>query len=292
MSSFAGNEVEVADSADLLADDEVVAVHGVSKKFARTLRRSLAHGMVDLARNAFGVPAPTETLRKGEFWAVDDISFRVRSKERLGIIGVNGSGKTTLLRMIAGVFPPDRGAIATRGRVTALLAVGTGFHPHLTGRENIFLNGAILGLSRERIEARMDEIIDFAEIGEFLDSPVSMYSSGMRGRLGFAVSVALDPQILLLDEVLAVGDVAFKQRCFKRLDEISSRTSLVLVAHLPTHVRRVCERVIWMQHGAVVMDGPTDEVLDEYAREMRQIDDSFAGRTGRSLSSERDFDDI
>ncbi len=277
---------------EVLAPGDVVAVRGVSKKFSRTLRRSLAHGMVDLGRNAVGISAQTGVLRTGEFWAVDDVSFTVRRMERVGIIGVNGSGKTTLLRTIAGVFPPDRGEIAVRGRVTALLSVGTGFHPHLTGRENIFLNGAVLGMDRSRIEDRLPEIIDFAELGDFLDSPVSMYSSGMRGRLGFAVSVALDPQLLLLDEVLAVGDVAFKQRCFKRLEEISGRTSLVLVAHLPTHVRRICERVLWMEHGRVIMDGPTDDVLDAYAEAMHRIDDQFATRTGRERSDRDDFDVI
>lgn len=276
----------------VLPDGDVLAVQGVSKKFSRTLRRSLAHGMVDLGRNAVGIASPTGHLRTGEFWAVDEVTLSVRRMERIGIIGVNGSGKTTLLRMMAGVFPPDRGEIAVRGRVTALLSVGTGFHPHLTGRENIFLNGALLGMDQSRIEERLPEIIDFAELGDFLDSPVSMYSSGMRGRLGFAVSVALDPQLLLLDEVLAVGDVAFKQRCFKRLEEISGRTSLVMVAHLPTHVRRVCERVVWMEHGRVVMDGPTDEVLDAYAEAMQRIDDQFATRTGRELSDRDEFDAI
>jgi len=264
-----------------LAHDEVLRVDDVSKKFTGTLRLSLAHGLVDLGNNLIGRPSPTDRLRKGEYWAVDEVSFSVRRGESVGLIGANGAGKTTLLRVIAGIYPPDRGTVQVRGRLTALLATGTGFHPYMSGRENVYLNGSLLGMDQEQIDARMDAIIDFAELGTFIDRPVSTYSSGMRGRLGFAVSTALEPDVLILDEVLATGDLAFRQRCFRRLDDIAGRTSFILVTHLVTHIQRVCETVVWLDEGAVREIGPTEEVLPRYSAWMAGLDATYQRRQGR-----------
>lgn len=270
-----------AAAVEPLAPDEVLRLDGASKKFTGSLRRSLAHGLLDLGRNLIGSPSPTGRLRTGEYWAVDEVSFSVRRGESVGLVGANGAGKTTLLRMIAGIYPPDRGTVQVRGRLTALLATGTGFHPHMTGRENILLNGSILGMTTAEIEDRMDAILDFAELGEFIDRPVSTYSSGMRGRLGFAVSTALEPDILILDEVLATGDLAFRQRCFRRLDDIAGTTSFILVTHMTTHIQRVCDRVVWLDQGRVRELGATDDVLPRYAAWMAGLDETYQRRQGR-----------
>jgi lipopolysaccharide transport system ATP-binding protein len=264
----------------------VVSVDVVSKKFTTSLRRSMTYGLVDLGRNLIGRPSPTEHLRKGEFWAVDEVSLQLRMSQSVGIIGVNGSGKSTLLRIIAGILPPDRGEITVYGRLSAMIEVGAGFHPHLSGRENILINGSLLGLSRSQMNDRMDDIVAFADLGDFIDSPVAMYSTGMRARLGFAVSTALEPDVLLLDEVFATGDLAFRQRCFERLDQLATRTAMVLVSHLPTHIRRTCDRVVWLENGRVRLDGDTDVVLDAYAEEMKRIDRDFADRTGRARADD------
>ena len=184
-----------------MPDDVVVDVRQVSKKFCKHLRRSMAYGLVELGANMVGFPMHRAALRREEFWAIKDVSLTLRRGEALGIAGLNGSGKTTLLRLLAGNFPPDKGEIRVKGRVCTLISIGAGFHPHLTGRENVYLNGSILGIRREEIDACFEDIAAFAEIGDFMESPVSIYSSGMRVRLGFAIATAVHPDILLLDEV-------------------------------------------------------------------------------------------
>src|SRR5206468_4283587 len=195
----------------------LVHVEHVSRRFCRNLRRSLWYGIQDIARdlNPFGRNSSggSSSLRKDEFWAVNDVSFELRRGECLGLIGRNGAGKTTLLKMLNGLIKPDCGCIEIRGRVGALIALGAGFNPILTGRENIYVNGAVLGLTKREIDEKIEEIIDFAEIREFIDSPVQSYSSGMQVRLGFAMASSLNPDILLLDEVLAVGDMGFQAKC-------------------------------------------------------------------------------
>ncbi len=190
-------------------------------------------------------------LRPSEFWALRDISFELRRGEVLGLIGPNGCGKTTLLRLIAGIFPPDAGEIAIRGRVGALIALGTGFHPHMTGRENVYLNASILGMRRPEIEARAQDIIDFAEIGEFIDAPVSTYSSGMRVKLGFAVATATQPDLLLIDEILAVGDVGFQSKCFNILNKKLRNSAVVFVSHSMPQVARVASEIIVLNQGRI-----------------------------------------
>ena len=244
--------------------DIVLTVDGVSKKFCRDLKTSMVYASTDLVKGFVGLPSHLGTLRKNEFWALDDISFELKRGETLGLLGVNGSGKTTLLKLIAGLFPPDKGTIKIKGRVASLIAVGAGFHPHLTGRENIYLNGAILGLSKNYINKMFDWIVDFAEVEKFLEAPVSTYSSGMRIRLGFAIASCSEPDLLLLDEILAVGDRKFKVKCFNRISEIQKKSALVFVSHNSDEVARVCQKVLLLEKGRDVFLGDTSEGINLY----------------------------
>lgn len=244
--------------------DTVIKVENLSKKFSLSLKRSLAYGSIDVARNFLGLPSHTDVLRKGEFWALKDINFELKRGETLGIIGENGSGKSTLLRLISGIFPPDEGKVSVRGRIGSLIAVGVGFHPHMTGAENIYLNGVILGMSRKEIDRRYDEIVDFAEIGDFLNAPVSTYSSGMRVRLGFSIAVHTEPDIMLVDEVLSVGDTNFQRKSTNKLQEIKHKTATIFVSHSLRHVNRISDRVILLDHGKIDRVGSPGEVISYY----------------------------
>jgi lipopolysaccharide transport system ATP-binding protein len=225
----------------------------------------MMYGLADLARDFIGLPPNPGALREGEFWAVNSASFDIRRGEAVGLLGANGSGKTTLLRMLAGILPPDTGSIGVRGRTGALIAVGSGFHPHMSGRENIYLNAAILGLSRQETDAQFEAIVDFAEVHEFLDTPVAAYSSGMRVRLGFAIATAIKPDLLLLDEILAVGDAGFRAKCYNRIGEMKEDTALVFVSHNTAQVARVCDRAVVLDAGGVIFDGAVDSALQKYA---------------------------
>ncbi|NTW34197.1 MAG: ABC transporter ATP-binding protein, partial [Bacteroidetes bacterium] len=202
--------------------------------------------------------------RKSEFWALNDISFELKRGEPLGLIGKNGSGKSTLLRLLNGIFPPDKGKITINGRIGGLIAVGAGFHPYMTGRENIFLNGAILGLTKSEIKQQMDSIIDFADIEEFIDAPVSTYSSGMSVRLGFAIAIHAIPDIVLLDEVFAVGDASFQSKCMGKINSIMNEKAVVFVSHSMYQIESLCKKVLWLEKGAVVEYGNTVEVINNY----------------------------
>jgi ABC-2 type transport system ATP-binding protein len=194
------------------------------------------------------------------FLAVNDVSFDIEQGESVGLMGLNGSGKSTLLKLINGVMRPDAGQVLTRGRIAGLIATGAGFHPQLTGRENVFLNAAILGMTEAETKAKFDEIIEFADIGRFLDVPVGHYSSGMFSRLGFAVAVHTDSDIFLIDEVLAVGDKPFKVKCMAKMQEIrESGRTLVYVSHAAGSVRKMCDRVLVLEKGVLGFDGPVDE---------------------------------
>ncbi len=200
------------------------------------------------------------------FWALRDISFSIEPGEHVGLLGTNGSGKSTLLKLISRVIPPTTGTVATHGRVAGLLELGTGFHPDLTGRENIYLNGSILGISRAAIKRQLDDIIDFADIGPFIDVPVRNYSSGMVVRLGFAITTALQPEVLLIDEVLAVGDQNFQRKCIARLEDLQAQgVTLILVSHSLGQIRELCDRAIWISQGELKADGDTDLVAAEYS---------------------------
>jgi ABC-type polysaccharide/polyol phosphate transport system ATPase subunit len=199
------------------------------------------------------------------FWALRDVSLDIQASERVALIGSNGSGKSTALKLISRVINPTNGQLTTKGRVAGLLELGTGFHPDLTGRENIFLNGSILGISRRDIQRQLDAIIDFADIGPFIDVQVRNYSSGMIVRLGFAITTLLQPDILLIDEVLAVGDQNFQRKCMERLEELrEAGVTLVFVSHSMDQVRRLCQRAIWIDHGEVQADGDSEEVAGAY----------------------------
>jgi lipopolysaccharide transport system ATP-binding protein len=210
------------------------------------------------------------------FWALRAVSFTIREGERVGIIGRNGAGKSTLLKILSRVVPPSEGRAEIRGRVASLLEVGTGFNPRLSGRENIYLNGALLGLSRKQVDARLDEIIAFAEIGRFIEEPVKNYSTGMRARLGFAVAAHIDPDVLMLDEVLSVGDAAFQAKCLQRVGELTdAERTLLFVSHSVPAVRRFCDRCIWLDRGEVVMDGSAVEVTEAYEEKLLKVKGVF-----------------
>lgn len=196
----------------------------------------------------------------GKFNALDHVSFTVEQGESIGLMGLNGSGKSTLLKLINGVMRPDTGSVLTRGRIAGLIATGAGFHPQLTGRENVYLNAAVLGMSEAETRRKFDSIVEFADIGRFLDSPVGHYSSGMFARLGFAVAIHVDSDIFLADEVLAVGDRPFKQKCLQKMQEIrDSGRTLFYVSHAAGSVRRMCDRVIVLEQGRLAFDGGVDE---------------------------------
>lgn len=247
--------------------ETLIKVEGVSKKFCRSLKRSLWYGMQDLGRELVGLPhGGNGELRKDEFWAVKDVSFELKRGECLGLIGYNGAGKTTLLRMLNGLIKPDTGRIEMRGRVGALIALGAGFNPILTGRENIYVNGAVLGLSKHEIDQKLDEIIDFADIGEFVDSPVQSYSSGMAVRLGFSIATAVQPDVLILDEILAVGDTGFKMKAYDRIGKIIQDCAVLFVTHSMHQVYRVCDSVGVMRKGALSIFDDAHEGVGEYKR--------------------------
>ncbi len=226
----------------------LVKAEGVSKKFCMDLKTSLKYGVQDLFAN-FGRNDKTSVLREKEFWAVRDINFELRRGECLGLIGHNGAGKSTLLKILNGLINPDVGKVTIKGKVSALIELGAGFNPILSGRENIYNNGAILGFTREEINNKIEEIIDFAEIREFIDMPVQNYSSGMKVRLGFAIAAQLEPDVLIIDEVLAVGDLGFVLKCFKTIDSILPNTAIVFVSHSMPMIARICNQVILMEKG-------------------------------------------
>ena len=226
----------------------VLKVEGVGKKFCRSIKHVLTYGTVDIAKDFLGISPRSHRLRRGEFWALRGLGFELHRGDTLGLIGPNGSGKSTLLRLINGIFMPDCGEIHIRGKVGALIAVGAGFHPLLTGRENIYVNGQILGMSKREIDGKYEEIVAFADIGDFIDAPVKHYSSGMVVRLGFSVAIHCDPDILLVDEVLSVGDYSFQYKCFEKIKEVKRKgTTIVFVSHNMSAIQSVCEKGIFRQ---------------------------------------------
>lgn len=247
-----------------MSQDIVIKVEHISKKYCKSLKRSMVYGLTDILKNTVNLSSHSEKLRQREFWALDDISFEVKQGETLGIIGPNGSGKTTLLKMLNGIFWPDKGKITIKGRVGALIEVGAGFHPLLTGRENIYLNGAILGIGKDEIDKKFDAIIDFADIGDFLDTPVKFYSSGMFVRLGFAVAVHCEPNILLIDEVLAVGDLAFRVKCFNKMAEMTKDCTIVIVSHNMSALARMTSKCIVLEKGHTCFLGPSTYAIQNY----------------------------
>jgi len=232
----------------------LIKVEGVSKKFCKDLKRSLWYGMIDIARSVVG-GAPSENLREGEFWAVRDVSFEVRRGECLGLIGHNGAGKSTLLKMLNGLINPDEGRIEMHGKIGALIELGAGFNPILTGRENVYNNGAVLGFSKAEIDRKFDDIVAFAEIEDFIDMPVQNYSSGMKVRLGFAIASQMEPDILIIDEVLAVGDAAFRAKCINQIMSNLDKMAVIFVSHSMIQVGRICNLIVLLDHGIIKVNG-------------------------------------
>lgn len=260
-----GSQNGAADNADAV----VLSVQGISKKFCRSLKRSLFYGLQDMGAELLGLRREADTLRYNEFWALNQVDFELRRGEAIGLIGANGSGKTTLLRIISGLIKPDRGTVRVRGRVAPLIALGAGFSPILTGRENIYANLSILGLSRSEIEERFEDVVAFAEISEAIDAPVQSYSSGMAARLGFACAVHTDPDVLLIDEVLAVGDMKFLAKCHRRLHQLQQQgTAFVLVSHNPQAVLAMCPQAVYLQKGQVIATGATETVMAKYEEDL------------------------
>lgn len=242
----------------------LVKVENLSKKFCKDLKTSLWYGVKDLFSGVSG-RHNDGALRPKEFWAVKDISFELKRGECLGLIGHNGAGKSTLLKILNGLINPDAGKITIKGRVGALIELGAGFNPILSGRENIYNNGAILGFTRKEINEKIEEIIDFAEIREFIDMPVQNYSSGMKVRLGFAVAAQMQPDVLIIDEVLAVGDLGFVLKCFKTIDTILPKTAIVFVSHSMPMVSRICTQIILMEKGKAIFQGESiGSAIDQY----------------------------
>jgi lipopolysaccharide transport system ATP-binding protein len=263
--------------------ETLIKVENVSKKFCRDLKRSLWYGLNDLGNELLCRPHNNAGhLRKKEFWAVRDIKFELKRGECLGLIGCNGAGKTTLLRMLNGLIKPDDGKIEMRGRVGALIALGAGFNPLLTGRENIYINAAVLGLSKHEVDEKFDEIVEFSELGEFIDTPIKNYSSGMQVRLGFSISTVLEPDILLLDEVLAVGDIGFRAKCFNAISKLMAKTAVVFVSHSMPQVSRTCTNVIVMNHGRIEYKGSDVPVgIEAYYSKFTETESRIAG-SGRA----------
>lgn len=245
---------------------DIIVVDNVGKKLCRSLRRGLFYGLADLSRSMLSLPpSPQSTLRPSEFWALRNINFSLPKGKTLGVIGNNGSGKTTLLRMMNGIFPLDEGRIEMTGRVAPLISVGAGFHPHLTGRENINLNASILGMSRAEIGKQFNNIVDFAEISDAIDAPVSTYSSGMVVRLGFAIAVHCPLEILLADEVLAVGDKSFQIKCFDKIGQLRDQgVTTLLVTHNQHFASLYSDSILVLDQGRQEFLGPTSEAIDYY----------------------------
>lgn len=242
--------------------DVVIEMNGVWKRYHLRSVHTLG-----VKTALLHLPSFLREKKTVEFWALKNVSLQVRRGECLGIVGRNGSGKSTLLGLVAGVLNPDRGQIVVRGRVAPLLELGLGFHPELSGRENVMLNGLLMGLSRRRLNERYDEIVGFSEIGEFIEQPVRTYSSGMFMRLAFSVAVHVDADILLLDEVLAVGDERFQQKCLERLEcELRSGRTAFFVSHNMDAVRKFCSRAVLLRQGEIVQEGSVDEVAAEYLK--------------------------
>ena len=232
----------------------LVKVEGLSKKFCKDLKTSLWYGVKDLVSGIRG-NSFERTLRPKEFWAIQDINFELRRGECLGLIGHNGAGKSTLLKILNGLINPDAGSVTIKGRVGALIELGAGFNPILSGRENIYNNGAVLGFTRKEIDEKLSAIIEFAELEEFIDMPVQHYSSGMNVRLGFAVAAQMEPDVLIVDEVLAVGDLGFILKCFKAIDTILPKTAVIFVSHSMPMISRICNQIILLSKGKTEFQG-------------------------------------
>ncbi|MEQ1708149.1 MAG: ABC transporter ATP-binding protein [Terricaulis sp.] len=258
-----------------MSQNLAISARGLGKRYRRILRADRHDSLRDAIQAGVSDLLSSKVRReerktREQFWALQDASFDIARGENVGIIGLNGAGKSTLLKVLSRITTPTTGSAQINGRLGALLEVGTGFHMELTGRENTFLYGAILGMSRKEVAAKFDAIVDFSEIGDFIDTPVKRYSSGMYVRLAFAVAAHLDPEILLLDEVLAVGDFAFQRKCMNFARQLEQKGSTILfVSHNMFSIKTMCQRVIYLKKGAIAYDGPVDEGLKHYENDSK-----------------------
>lgn len=247
---------------------------GVWKKFRKGQRYDSLRDLVPAMLRGELLTSRRDELRAREFWALQDVSFQLKRGETLGIIGPNGSGKSTTLKLLSRIMKPTKGHIRVNGKLSALIEVGAGFHPDLTGRENVYLNGSILGMRKEEVDRKFDEIVQFAGLEDFIDTPVKRYSSGMYARLGFSVAAHVDPEILLVDEVLSVGDTMFQQKCIERMRKIAtSGSSVVFISHNLQSVHLICPETLYLEYGKSVKLGPTAEVIKAYVSAERTIED-------------------
>lgn len=267
-------------------DEILVDVSHVSKKFSRSLNKSMWYGLKDLGSAVFGSDQNRSVLRKGEFWSVKDINFSLRRGECLGLIGRNGAGKSTLLKMLNGLIRLDEGTITMRGKVGALIELSAGFNPLLSGRENVYVNGQLLGFTKKEIDQKFKAIIDFAEIGEFIDSPVQNYSSGMKVRLGFAIAAQMEPDVLLIDEVLAVGDMGFVLKCLNKMDELRAKTAMIFVSHNMPMVSRMCTRICLLKEDKTIYQSDdVSEGITQYYAGFKTETGTFQGADKVELKS-------
>lgn len=241
----------------------LLRAEGVSKKYARSLRASISYGMRDVMAEAIG-RRRTGILRQDEFWALRDISLELRRGECVAVMGSNGAGKSTLLKVLSGILSPDEGTVTQRGRLEKMIELTAGLSPSLTGRQNILLRARLLGLSRRQAASCLEEVVDFAELGDFIDSPVKYYSSGMKARLGFAVTVVMAPDVLIIDEVLAVGDLGFRMKCYERVDRMRRESAVVLVSHGMNHVARMATSALVLHKGRVDYQGAVQQGIARY----------------------------
>jgi len=243
-------------------NETLVKVENLSRKYSRDTATARKYGLREIARNLVGLPGCDEPVRDGEFWALKDVSLEIERGESVAVMGLNGAGKSTLLKIIGGLMLPSRGRVTVRGSVGSLIELGTGFHPNLSGRENIYIKCALNGMSRREAARVYKSIVDFAELKEFIDMPVGKYSSGMQARLGFAAAVLHRPDVLLIDEILSVGDFTFRQKCLDRMNACKQSSAVVFVSHSLGAIRMFCDRGIVLEKGQIVFDGPTDQAVN------------------------------
>lgn len=263
--------------------EPVIEVRHVGKKYAKSLKKAMVYGLLDISkaaalpqkyrsdnydarmRDIAGEAPAIPKLRGSEFWALQNVSFDLKRGECVGMIGHNGAGKSTLFKILSGIISPSTGRVTIRGRLTSLIEVGSGFHPMLSGRENIYISGAVLGMSRQEIDKKLDQIIAFSGVEEFIDMPVKFYSSGMHVRLGFSVLAHLEPDIMLIDEILAVGDMEFQKKCIDRINKMrAEEMAIALVSHNLHRIESLSSYVMWLEHGEVKMKGDTGEIIEAY----------------------------
>lgn len=274
--------------------EEVIRFEQVSKRYSRSPTSKSLRGTLDDVMERWRRRTSSEPIPE-ELWALRDISFSVASGTKVGVIGHNGAGKTTILKLLSRITRPTEGRILLAGRVASLIELAAGFHPELTGKENVFLNGQILGMSRRQIRSRYDEIVAFSELESFMDMPIKRYSSGMYARLGFSVAAHLNPDILLVDEVLAVGDLAFQQKCLRRMDELSDQgRAVVFVSHNMDAIQSLCAECLWIDHGRLRLAGETTKVVQAFLAdvESRQAMNATRRETGRDSVPDLSLDQI